>query len=67
MLYKIMQKIHLVYFGYGGNFIPRKTQNIPHSNKWKEIAKYYPEYKSPRDYDKKRKIMIRYDADHIPA
>jgi hypothetical protein len=67
MLYKIMQKIHLVYFGYGGNSIPRRTQNIPVSSKWKEKVRWHPKYKNPRDYDKKHKIMIRYDADYIRA
>lgn len=67
LLYKVMQKVHLVYFGYGGNFIPRRTQKIPSSKRWKKKQKLNPQYKSPRDYDSKRKIMIRYDADHIPA
>ena len=66
LLYKVMQKIHLVYFGYEGNYIPRTTQRIPSSKSWKEYQKYHPEYKGPRDYDKKRKIKIRYDADFIP-
>ena len=66
LLYKVMQKIHLVYFGYGGNYIPRQTQKIPYSKGWKEYKKYHPEYKGPRDHDNKRKIKIRYDADFIP-
>jgi len=67
LLYKIMQKVHLVYFGYGGNYIPRRTQKIPSSKRWKRFQKYYPEYKNPRERDKKEKIMIRYDADYIPG
>lgn len=65
LLYKIMQKVHLVYFGTGGGFIPRTTQKIPYSTRWKEHQKYNSEYKNPRDHDKKRKIMIRYDADEF--
>ncbi len=67
MLYKIMEKIHLVFFADGGSYIPRRTQRIPQSRRWKEIKMYNPEYKNPRDYDKKHKIMIRYDADRIPS
>lgn len=66
-LFKLMQKIHLVYFGYGGNNVPRKTQRVPISSIWKKDKKYNPELTTPREYDKKRKIMIRYDADHIPS
>jgi hypothetical protein len=65
LLYKIMQKVHLVFFGYGGRNIPRRTQNIPYSSKWKEYQKFNPQYKNPRDYDKKRKISMRYDADQF--
>lgn len=65
LLYKVMEKVHLMYFGYDGNPIPRITQKIPYSSRWKETARYNLEYKSPRDYDKKRGIMQRYDSDYF--
>ena len=65
LLYRVMQRVHFVYFGHEGNNIPRQTQRIPTSKRWKDYKKYHQKYKSPRDYDNKRKIRIRYDADFI--
>ncbi len=58
-LFRTMKAIHFGIFGAFGFGIPKRTQRIPTSKRWKEYQKYYPKYKSPRDRDKKKGIVLR--------
>lgn len=59
LLYRTMEAIHFGYFRGLESNVPQRTQKIPVSKSFKEHRRYYPEYKSPRDYDRKKRIIIR--------
>lgn len=60
LLFQSMKAIHFGYHHSIGLGIPKRTQKIPYSKEWREHKKFYPQYKSPYDYDRKRNIRINH-------
>ena len=59
-LFRTMKAIHFGYFNGFSFGIPPRTQKVSFSKKWKEYKKFHPEYKSPRDYDRTKRIVLRH-------
>jgi hypothetical protein len=60
LLYRAMRSVHHGYFQGLTIYAPKQTQMIPHSREWKKFKMLNPMYKNPKDYDRKKHLVINY-------